>query len=99
MSTAALVGTIAAVFGVTAFVPQAWRIIRTRRTDDLSTPMWILQVIAFSMWIAYGAVLGELPIIVPNAIMLSLSCFILLMKLLPQRKREAVANAVEHALP
>lgn len=99
MSAAAIIGTIAATCSVSAFLPQAWRIIRTRKTDDLSTTMWILQAIGFSVWIVYGLVLGELPIIVPNSICLVLSTFILTMKLLPSRKRDAVADAVEQVVP
>ena len=97
--TAAVLGTIAAACTVSAFLPQALRIIKTRKTDDLSTTMWVLQVTGFAIWIGYGLVLGELPIIIPNVICLLLSTFILTMKLLPTQKRDAVADAVEHALP
>lgn len=99
MSVAAVVGTVAAACSVTAFLPQALRIIRTRKTDDLSRTMWVLQVVGFSFWIAYGVVLRELPIIIPNAICALLSAFILAMKLLPRKKRDRVADAVEHVLP
>ncbi len=99
MSTAAIVGTLAAAAGVSAFLPQAWRIIRTRETKDLSTPMWILQCAAFALWIVYGVALGELPIIIPNSICLILSAFILTMKLLPAPQRDAVADVLESAAP
>ena len=99
MSTAAIIGTLAALAGVTAFVPQAWRIIRTRDVKDLSTPMWVLQVVGFSLWIAYGFALGELPIIIPNSICLLFSAFILVMILLPAHKRNEVADAVESIVP
>lgn len=99
MSTAAVIGTAAAIFSVSAFVPQAWRIIKTRKTEDLSTPMWIFQVTAFALWIVYGIALGEYPIIVPNVICFLLAAFILTMKLLPRKKRERVADAVESAIP
>jgi MtN3 and saliva related transmembrane protein len=99
VSAAALVGTVAAICSVTAFLPQALRIIKTRKTEDLSTTMWILQVTGFTLWIGYGVVLGEWPIIIPNTICALLSAFILSMKLLPSTKRDRVADAVEHALP
>lgn len=38
---------------------------------------------------------AEWPIIVPNALCLALSAFILVMKLLPRAKREAVAEALD----
>ena len=72
-----LVGYAAALFSVASFVPQAWRIVRTRSTKGLSQPMWILDTIAFALWVGYGALLGALPIIVPNAICFGLAAFIL----------------------
>ena len=85
--SATLVGYIAAVFGVTAFVPQAWRIVKTRDTRSLSTPMWVVECLAFAAWVAYGVLLGELPIILPNSICFVLSAFILTMKLVLPRAR------------
>jgi MtN3 and saliva related transmembrane protein len=75
--SAAVVGTIAAMFSVASFVPQAWRIVKTRSTKGLATPMWILNTIGFALWVGYGALLGALPIIVPNAICFGLAAFIL----------------------
>ncbi|MDQ3369766.1 MAG: SemiSWEET family transporter [Myxococcota bacterium] len=94
-----IIGYAGATFSVSAFLPQAWRIIKTRKTDDLSTGMWILQVTAFATWIAYGGFLGKLPIVIPNVICFLLAAFILTMKLLPAPKRDKVADAVEHAIP
>ncbi|MBA3819341.1 MAG: SemiSWEET transporter, partial [Deltaproteobacteria bacterium] len=94
-----IIGYVAATMSVCAFLPQAWQIIKTRKTEDLSTVMWILQVTGFATWIAYGSFLGKLPIVIPNVICFLLASFILAMKLLPRRKRDKVADAVEHALP
>ncbi|HEX4449455.1 MAG TPA: SemiSWEET transporter [Kofleriaceae bacterium] len=75
----------AATVTVAAFVPQAWKIVKTRRTKDLSALMWILQVIGFGLWITYGAATGNWPIVVPNAISFAASCLILGLKLAPDR--------------
>jgi MtN3 and saliva related transmembrane protein len=93
--TAALVGYAAAVMSVSAFVPQAWRIVKTRDTTSLSTPMWILQVCAFATWTAFGVLLGEWPIVVPNAICCVLSAFILIMKVAPRPVREHIAEVLD----
>lgn len=77
---AALVGTLAAILSVSSFVPQAWKIWRTRQTRGLATPMWILSTSAFALWTTYGVFLGALPIIIPNAICCGLAAFILVMK-------------------
>ena len=90
-----IVGSVAALCSVSAFVPQAWRIVKTRRTEDLSTLMWTLQVVGFLAWITYGALLGAWPIVVPNAVCAVLAGFILTMKVLPHRWRHAVADHID----
>lgn len=91
------IGMIAAALSVIGFVPQAWRIVKTRDTKSLSTPMWIGEVAAFSLWIIYGVMLVKWPIIVPNAICLVLSVFILFMKLAPKHTKNQVADAIDPA--
>ncbi len=93
--SAAVIGYIAAAVSVTAFMPQAWKVVKTRDTKDLSTPMWVLETIGFALWIAYGIAMGEWPIILPNAICGLLSAFILVMKLLPHEKKHRVADAID----
>jgi MtN3 and saliva related transmembrane protein len=90
-----VLGTVAAALSIVGFVPQAWRIIKTRNTKDLATAMWICSTTAFALWTLYGVALGKLPIIVPNLVCFFLAGFILTMKLLPRRKRDRVADAVE----
>jgi MtN3 and saliva related transmembrane protein len=90
-----VLGIVAAVLSIASFVPQAWRIIKTRNTKDLATAMWICSTSAFALWTLYGVALGNLPIIVPNLVCFFLAGFILTMKLLPRRKRDRVADAVQ----
>jgi len=93
-----ILGTLAAILTIVGFVPQAWRIIKTRNTKDLATGMWICSTISFALWTAYGAFLGKWPIIIPNAICCVLAGFILTMKLLPHDQREQVAEKVGSAI-
>ena len=95
MEAATAVGIGAAFCSVTSFVPQAWKIVRTRDVKAISAPMYTLTVIGFALWVGYGYLLKAWPIIVPNSICFVLAAFILAMKALPRRKRETVADAVE----
>ena len=95
MDAAAFVGTLAALASIASFTPQAWKIIRTRDTDAISAPMYALTVVGFALWTSYGLLLGQWPLIVTNSICLALSGFILTMKLLPPRKRDKVADALD----
>jgi MtN3 and saliva related transmembrane protein len=95
MSLITIIGSLAAICSTTSFVPQAWKIIRTRDTSSLSARMYAVTVTGFSLWLAYGVMLGAWPLIVTNAICLALSAFILMMRVLPQRKKEAVADLLD----
>jgi MtN3 and saliva related transmembrane protein len=96
---ATVVGGIAAVLSTVSFVPQAAKIIRSRDTSGISTGMYFVTVAGFTLWTAYGAMQTAWPIIASNSICLILSAFILMMKLLPQRDKEKVADAVDAAGP
>ena len=94
MSVVTIIGTIAALCSTVSFAPQAWQIIRTRETKDISTGMYLFTVTGFAAWTAYGVLLGQWPLIAANSICLLLSGFILMMKLLPQSKKNAVADEI-----
>jgi MtN3 and saliva related transmembrane protein len=95
MKIVTIVGVIAAFCSMASFVPQAWKIIRTRETKDISAGMFSLTVSAFAFWCLYGGLQLEWPLIVSNGVCLALAAFILVMTLLPRRKKEAVADAIE----
>jgi MtN3 and saliva related transmembrane protein len=90
-----VVGALATLCSTTSFAPQAWKIIRSRDTSSISARMYAVTVAGFSLWLAYGLMKSEWPLIATNGVCLALSGFILVMKLLPQRRKEEVAGAVE----
>jgi MtN3 and saliva related transmembrane protein len=95
MEPAVAFGWLATLCSPVSFVPQAWKIIKTRETKDISRGMYMITVAGFACWTTYGALLGQWPIIVTNSICFTLSAFILIMKLLPQREKEVVADALD----
>jgi MtN3 and saliva related transmembrane protein len=95
MDAANIVGSLATICSTTSFVPQAWKVIRTRDTSAISKRMYAITVTGFSLWLAYGLLLGQWPLIVTNGICLALSAFIFVMKVLPQPQKEAVASALD----
>lgn len=76
-----IVGYAASVASISAFVPQLVKVIKTRDTKSLATPMWIAEVITFALWTTYGVMLSNVPIVVTNAACGLMSIAILTMKL------------------
>ncbi|MGB5079578.1 MAG: SemiSWEET transporter [Burkholderiales bacterium] len=76
-----LVGTVAGALTTVAFVPQVWRIWKTRSARDLSLSMYLIFTTGVALWFLYGLLLGALPIIASNGITLLLAGTVLAMKL------------------
>jgi MtN3 and saliva related transmembrane protein len=95
MDWVVLVGSLAAVASMVSFSPQAWQIIKSRRTEGISAASYSITVAAFALWVLYGVLLEQWPLIVSNFVCLVLSGFILVMTLLPQPKKDSVAKALD----
>jgi MtN3 and saliva related transmembrane protein len=95
MKMVVLLGYLAALASMASFVPQAWKIIRSRQTKGLSAGMYLLTVSAFGLWLVYGVLLKQWPLVVSNAVCFGLSAFILVMTLLPQARRDKVAATLK----
>lgn len=95
MDTALIVGYLASVCSMTSFVPQAWKIIKTRDTAAISKRMYAITVVGFALWSIFGVMRAEWPIILTNTVCFCLSTFILIMKILPSRQRESIASQLE----
>lgn len=77
-----VVGYSAAILTTVAFVPQALKSWQTRDLSGVSLPMYSLFTLGVALWLAYGILLGEWPIIVANTITLALSGAVLALKLI-----------------
>ena len=76
-----IIGSIAATLTTIAFLPQAIQVIKTKSTRDISLVMYLVFAAGVGFWLAYGILLGALPIIVGNIITLILALIVLAMKL------------------
>ena len=76
-----LIGLAAACCTTVSFLPQVIKAWRTQSTRDVSFAMFTLLVTRNSLWLVYGALIGDLPIVVANVITLGLVGAILALKL------------------
>ncbi len=95
MDTVTALGFMAALCSIVSFMPQAWKIVKSRDTRSISTGMYAVTVTGFSLWLAYGVLLTQWPLIVTNGVCLVLSLFILAMKLFPQATKDQVADTID----
>lgn len=76
-----LIGYPAAFLTTVAFVPQAWKSWRTRDLSGISLPMYALFTLGVALWLAYGVLLGSVPIVLGNGITLALASVVLVLKI------------------
>jgi MtN3 and saliva related transmembrane protein len=75
------IGTLAGLLTTIAFIPQVWRVWKTRSARDISLPMYVIFTAGVALWFAYGLMIGALPLIVANGVTLLLAGAVLAMKL------------------
>jgi MtN3 and saliva related transmembrane protein len=75
------VGHIAGFFTTVAFIPQVLRVFRTRSSGDLSWAWLLVFVTGLGLWLTYGLILRNWPIILSNLVTLSLCFLLIAMKL------------------
>ena len=66
-------GYFAGVLTVGSFLPQVVRAWRTRQTRDLSFAMFALLIVSGSLWVVYGIVNADWPVIATNGGMVALN--------------------------
>lgn len=73
-------GFVGAFLTTLSFVPQAWLVLRTGKTEGISLAMYSLFTIGVAAWLVYGLIERAPPIIAANAITLTLATLILFLK-------------------
>ncbi len=76
-----LIGAAAATLTTLSFVPQALKTFRSRDVSGISLGMYSLFATGVALWLVYGLLLGDAPIVVANAITLALALAVLCMKI------------------
>lgn len=76
-----LIGFVAAILTTTAFIPQAYKIWKTKSADGVSLTMYLIMLTGVILWEIYGLLIYSLPIILANFITASLLIMIVYFKI------------------
>ncbi|MBN1544395.1 SemiSWEET transporter [Candidatus Woesearchaeota archaeon] len=76
-----IIGLLAATGTTASFIPQVLKIYRTKKTTDLSLKMYAILTTGVFLWLVYGIIERDLPIILANAITFIFSSSILALKI------------------
>lgn len=87
MNFADYIGSFAATCTTIAFIPQAVKSYRTRDLSGISLPMYAIFTSGVALWLVYGLLKQDWPIIIANAITVALSAMILILKVMETVKK------------
>ena len=71
------IGLTAAILTTIAFVPQVIKVIRSKKTNNLSLTTYVIFTIGVGLWLVYGLFKKSISMILGNGITLVLSSLIL----------------------
>ena len=77
MNAIDIIGTLAAILTTASFVPQALHTFQTKDVRGISLGMYSAFTAGVALWLVYGLLLNAWPIVIANAITVSLAAAIL----------------------
>ncbi|MFH1445572.1 MAG: SemiSWEET transporter [Nanoarchaeota archaeon] len=83
------VGLMATALTSTCNLPQVFKILKTKRTEDISLPFYVVLTIGIICWLTHGILLKDVPLITANIITMCTVGSVLTLKLLEKRNRIA----------
>jgi MtN3 and saliva related transmembrane protein len=81
MDSIQLIGLAAGMLTTIAFLPQVIKTWKSRSAKDLSLGMFSLFCLGVAMWLAYGILVWDIPVIAANVLTLMLASTLLFFKL------------------
>lgn len=81
MPVAEIIGYIAGLVIVTSWIPQVVKTYKTKSVNDLSIIMLALILSGTALWIIYGFLVKDMPIIAVNAVLIAIISSLLFLKL------------------
>ncbi|MDQ0595443.1 MtN3 and saliva related transmembrane protein [Chryseobacterium ginsenosidimutans] len=73
-----ILGIIAGVLTSVSMIPQLLKVLKEKNADDLSWVMILILISGLSLWVWYGFLKNELPIILSNAFAVMVNIILLI---------------------
>ena len=81
MNTTQIVGIIAGVLTAISMLPQLIKMVKEKKADDVSLLMLLVLLSGLSLWVVYGIMREDLPIIVTNSFSLMLNISVVVLRI------------------
>lgn len=81
-----ILGLIAGVFTASSMLPQLVKIIKEKKANDLSLSMLAVLITGMCLWIYYGVLREDWPIIITNSFSLLLNIVVIIFSIKYKQK-------------
>ena len=89
-----IIGYTAAALTTVANLPQTYKIIKTRSTKDISIVTYFMLTLGCGLWVTYGILNNDIPLIIANGISTTICLLILLIKLMSKKQLENISEKI-----
>lgn len=72
-----ILGLVAGIFTTAAVTPQIWKAWKTKEVEDVSIGMYLVLITGLALWLVYGIITSDIPIIATNGTAFALNTFML----------------------
>jgi len=95
MDIVQIIGLLAALMTTISNIPQAYKIIKTRETKGVSAWSNLVLLIGLIVWVVYGCLQNDWPIIIANAISAIITAIVIFLKLTSKKTLENIHQKVK----
>lgn len=81
------VGIVAGVFTAVSLLPQLIKLIRNKKAEDISIFFLLILFCGLGLWIWYGVLKEDLPILATNSFSLLINCAMIVLGLKYKNKK------------
>lgn len=81
-----IIGLIAGVITTSAFLPQVFKIFKTKKADDISYLMYFAFILGILLWLIYAFSIKAIPLIFANLVSLVFVLIIYFLKIYYRNK-------------
>ena len=96
MDNTEILGLAAAFFTTVSNIPQAVKIIKTRETKGVSAITYSALLFGLILWVVYGVMRDDLPLIIANSISAVITATVLFLKLISKKALDKIHDKVHN---
>lgn len=81
-----IVGFLAAILTTSAYIPQVYKIWKTKNAESVSLSMYLVMFLGISLWLIYSIIINKPSLILANTITLLIILMIFYFKIKSKKK-------------